>query len=172
MMKKILYGVVVAALLLQPGWVLAQPARPKGPRDGQRREQIEKRIQTMKIWKLTDELQLSEEQASKFFPLMSEMDRKMDELDQKRMDIVRGLGDLVWEEKADAGKINALLDDLEKLDREQAELRMQFRRDAAKVLKPDQVGKMILFNMRFPEIVRDTIREFDDRPPHPPRFDH
>ncbi len=171
-MKKILYGIVMAALLWQPGWVLAQPVRPKGLRDGQRREQIEKRIQTMKIWKLTDELQLSEEQAAKFFPLMSETDRKMNELDQKRMDIVRSLGDLVWDEKADVGKINALLDDLEKLDRDQAELRTQFRRDAAKVLKPDQVGKMVLFNLRFPEIVRDMVREFDDRPPHPPRFEH
>lgn len=171
-MKTILFGIVMAALLCQPNWAPAQPPRPKGPRDGKHRDQIERRIQTMKVWKLTEELQLSEEQATKFLPLMSEMDRKMDELDRKRADIVQSLGDLVWEEKAEASKINALLDDLEKLDRDQAEMRMQFRRDAAKVLKPDQLGKMVLFNLRFPEIVRDMIREFGDRPPLPPRVDH
>ena len=137
---------------------------PDRPHRDKRRAEIEARVRTMKIWKLTDELELSEEQAARFFPLMNEMEAAQDQIEEQRRQALDQLGDLVWKEEADADQINGLLDKLEELAHQQMELRQKFRKDAAGVLTPAQMGKLVLFNHQFPALMRDLIREFEDRP--------
>ena len=52
-------------LLFMIGTLAAQPGRPGGP-GGQYGE----RMEMMMIWKLTDHLELTQDQAEKFFPSM------------------------------------------------------------------------------------------------------
>jgi Spy/CpxP family protein refolding chaperone len=168
--------IVAAAMVGLPLMGYAQPGRfdddPIGGPPG-RRDRIERRVHTMKMWKLTEELDLSEEQATRFIPMMNEMERKMEEVQRNRQETLRKLGDLAWEEKSKPEEINKLLDNLENLEQQQMDLRRQFRKDAAGVLKPDQMGRMVLFNLRFADTMRDAIREFEERrdmpPPPPPR---
>jgi hypothetical protein len=175
-MKRLLW--IAGALLLSlplPG--LSQPGMEEDPTVimPQRRDRIEKRVQTMRMWKMTEELNLSEEQSVKFLPLMSEMDRKMQIIRHSRQETIRKLSDLSWDEKAKPEDLNKLLDDLEDLEAQQMTLRKQFRKDAGGMLKPDQIGRMVLFNLRFPEMMRESIRDFEDRHdgdfpgPPPPR---
>ena len=173
-MTKQLFTIAAAILLCLPLTGSTQP----GPDDDpsvmmpMRRERIEKRIQTMRMWKLTEELDLTEDQASRFMPLMHSMDRKLDDLRHTRQETIRKLGDLAWDEKVHAEEINKLITDLESLEEQQLAVRKQFRQDVSGVLKPAQMGRLVLFNLRFPEIVRESIREFEERgdlPPVPPR---
>ncbi|RJP74702.1 MAG: periplasmic heavy metal sensor [Candidatus Zixiibacteriota bacterium] len=164
-MKKHGWYIVLALAVALPALGAAQPrGNPPGPR----REDIRERVRTMKVWKLTEELNLSQEQAARFFPLMNAMEAQVEKLDDQRREHLDRLAEMVREEKADAGKINSLLEEVEKLEARQLEARQQFRRDAADVLRPEQLGRMVLFNMRFPELVRELIREHEERGGPPP----
>lgn len=159
------------ALLIAAGLPIlcsAQPPTDYFAHQRRQRGEIEARVRTMKIWKMTEELDLSEEQATRFFPIMQAMEEKQDAVEQERRQTLDKLGDLVWKENADAGEINSLLDQLEKLGGEEIAIRKQFRKDVSNVLTPPQMGKMVLFNQRFPMVMRDMIRDFEDRVPPPP----
>lgn len=169
MTKRMLVIAMTAAIVL-PSMGLAQPPAGRHMREKRHGTEIEARMHTMKIWKLTEELDLSEEQAARFFPIMNELENQLEEIHQERRQTLEKLGDLVWKADADAGKINEQLDQLEVLAQKQIELRKQFRKDVSDVLDPAQMGKMVLFNHQFPAVVRDMIQEFEDRqvPRSPP----
>jgi Spy/CpxP family protein refolding chaperone len=174
-MKKLML-LIVALLLCLPLSGYSQPGMDEDPSVimPQRRERVEKRVQTMRMWKMTEELNLSEEQSTKFLPLLNEMDRKMEVIRHSRQEALGKLGDLSWDTKAKSEEINKLLDNLEDLEAQQMALRKQFRKDVSGILMPDQIGRMVLFNLRFPEMMRESIRDFegrhgDDLPPPPPR---
>ena len=61
-MKKI---VIATLSFMIMSFAFAQPGRPRGPGG-----QYSERMEMMMIWKLTEHLELSEEQAEKFFPSM------------------------------------------------------------------------------------------------------
>jgi Spy/CpxP family protein refolding chaperone len=165
----------LAALIYLPAMIWAQPP----PEDDMptmglhRREHVERRVQTMKMWKLTEELNLSEDQATKFLPLMNAFDQKMDEVRRTRQESMHKLSYLAWDEKAKPAEINKVLEILENLEDQQMALRKQFHKDIAGILEPAQLGRMVLFNHRFPDMMRDAIRDYEDRrdmdrPPGPP----
>ncbi|HEX7342687.1 MAG TPA: hypothetical protein VF398_00380 [bacterium] len=161
-MKRITIAALLAIAIILPQIVLSQPPEEKRHPRERRRDQIEGRIHTMKIWKLTDELQLSEEQATRFFPLMNQFDRQQDTIEVRRRDTLGRLGEIVWDPNPDPKVINQMLDDLESFGEEQAKLRKKFRQDVSDVLKPDQLGKLAVFNARFPEMIRGMVRELDE----------
>ena len=88
MKKLILIGVIT----IIPLSLFAQ--RPGGQFDRMkkpRREQIE----MLRIWKMTEELDLSEKQAEKFFPKLRNEDKKIEELENQRQKIYRELNE-IW----------------------------------------------------------------------------
>ena len=169
-MKRILFAVALAAVLVLPQLSFSQPPEEKRRLRERRRDDIEERIQTMKIWKLTDELQLGDEQAARFFPLLNEFDRQREEIEAKHRDTLGRLGEIVWDPNPDSKVINQMLDDLETFGEDQTKLRKKFRQNVSGVLKPDQLGKLAVFNARFPELVREMIRDLEREkgPPEPP----
>ncbi len=168
MSSKRLTAILIIALAL-PSICLA------GPFEGRRghykeRAQIEKKVRTMKIWKMTEELDLTEAQALRFFPMLNEMEKQFDEIRDQRKEIADQLGEQVWQEEASIKKIEELIDGIEELGLKEMEMRKQFRLDASQVLDPVQMGKMVLFNMHFPQIMRDMIRDIESKgfPPGKP----
>jgi Spy/CpxP family protein refolding chaperone len=130
---------------------------------------VEKRVRTMKIWKMTEEIDLTEEQAVRFFPLLNEKEDKFEELEKTRQDILEKLGEIVWETKVNEKEVNKLINQFEELDAKKLEIREQFHKQAGQILTPTQMGKMVLFNHRFHSMMRDMVREFEvPVPPSPP----
>jgi len=181
MLKKIALGILGLAVTL-PALCFAQPpdsgpGHRGGPWGGRhRRADVEARVRTMKIWKMTEELNLSEDQAAKFFPMQNQMENKMDEIDQDRQIKMMELDNEVWKEKPDGKKINDLMEKLETLEKSMLDLRLKFRQDVRGVLTPEQMGKMVLFHQRFPDMMRDAIQDYERRqdsgsPPPPPGMD-
>ena len=56
---------IVIISIIGIGSLLAQPGKPRGPGG-----QYDERMEMMMIWKLTEHLELTEDQAEKFFPSM------------------------------------------------------------------------------------------------------
>jgi Spy/CpxP family protein refolding chaperone len=167
MKKKMLIPVLLGCFALT-SIAQAGPNQRARTRWDRPHRQVEKRVRTMKIWKMTEEIDLTEEQATRFFPLLNEKEDKFDELEKTRRDILEKLGDIVWETKVNEKEVNKLIDQFEGLDAKKLEIREQFHRQAAEILTPAQMGKMVLFNHRFHSMMRDMVREFEVPDPPPP----
>jgi Spy/CpxP family protein refolding chaperone len=117
---------------------------------------------------MTEELDLIEEQATRFFPLLNEKEAKFEELEKTRQEILEKLGDIVWETKVNEKEVNKLIEQFEELDAKKLEIREQFHKAVADILTPAQMGKMVLFNHRFHSMMREMVREFEVPDPPPP----
>jgi Spy/CpxP family protein refolding chaperone len=167
MVKKVLLGALFLSLL-GPQLCLGQAKREPQRRDEMRMRGPEERVRAMKMWKLTDELDLDEAQTAKFFPLMNAFDDKMDSQRVARRALVRNLLNACEDPNPDVKVINDLITKLEKMEEQTLGLQSQLRKDAASILQPDQIGRLVLFQMKFQDAVRQVIREIDEPPPCPP----
>ncbi len=169
MRNRILAAALVFATAL-PVIVQAQP-RPDRQRQHmqrEKREEVREKMETMMIWKMTDELDLTEEQAAGFFPILKEFREQTEALHEQRKVVTDKLAQLVWETEVEKQQIDQLIEQMDVFEMQSIELRKKFREDAREVLEPKQVGKLVLFNQHFPQVMREMIREHRDRPPDPP----
>ena len=108
---------------------------PKPPRKGkdwaERRARHEERIGLFRLWRIMEELELSDDQVDKFFPLMRNMHKKEQEYTEEiksRLEILRAS---LKDEKPYEPAIKELIEGIEKYER----LRWEARRDALKEIK-------------------------------------
>ncbi|MCP4582351.1 MAG: periplasmic heavy metal sensor [candidate division Zixibacteria bacterium] len=135
-----------------------------GPRgDGQMREKMKERIETIKIWRLTESLDLSSEQSEKFFPLYKKFHDDREPIDKERREVFGQLDKLTKEENPDENKINGLLDQLDNFDQRMQDRKIKFRQDLKGILTTQQIGRLYVFEVEFmrhiQEIMRDVRRE-------------
>lgn len=133
-----------------------------------RRKRAEERIRTVKIWKLTEALELTEEQAEKFFPKYHKFESRIRDLNQAREKELRKLRELTEEEEVSDKDLEKVIDECEKLGMKIFEEKKAFRKDVKGVLSSWQVARLVLFENRFPRRVREIIRELEHRSPPPP----
>jgi Spy/CpxP family protein refolding chaperone len=143
----------------QEGW-LEQPPEPPPP---ERMEQVRKDIENMRIWKMTQYLELSTEQSTKFFPLFNDFQRKREKLEGERGEMMRQLGELVDSESVSESKIKKLMSDLAKNQQKMFELPQEFRREAGEVLTTRQQAKLVLFEEWFREEIRRMVDDIRKR---------
>ena len=151
-----------AALALGPGVAASAQAQPRragsaAPAAADRREEIKKRIRSMRAYTLTEELKLDPEIAGQLFPLLARYDDETDRLLEKRVEVQRRL------RRADAMRdprvVDRLIDealanqrgfrDLE--DRRLAELR--------KILTPFQTAKLLVVLPEFERRIQNQLRK-------------
>ena len=90
----------LAILLLMTGVVLAQPSMEKPDRN---------RLEMMKMWKLTDELELTEEQAEKFFPQYRTLMSDLEDVTKQQHEVMKQIGELSKEKEVDGKKLDNLV---------------------------------------------------------------
>ncbi|HEX9913188.1 MAG TPA: hypothetical protein VGB01_08085, partial [candidate division Zixibacteria bacterium] len=88
------------------------PGRPF-PEEG-KRERLKEEIETMKMWKMLEALNLSQEQSDKFLPAWRELQKAQKVFRERRENLFRMLEMALMEEKAKEVKIKDILFQLEK----------------------------------------------------------
>jgi len=144
-MKKIL-GVTVIIVFLCTGFINAQEDF-MGPMNPDRRE----RMESLRIWKMTEFLDLTTEQSTKFFPKLKEFRESISDDRDRQRKIMIEIHKLVKDEdykssQADVKKYAKQLSELEKniISKKEA-----FIIDTGDVLTADQQMKYIIFDNRF-----------------------
>ena len=108
-MKKLITSFIVVIPMMI---IMAQP--PRGDMDKGDR----KSMKTMNIWKLTEELELTEEQAEKFFPKFRAQQDKMEKLRDEGKDALKPIFETLKDGKDVSDKdLDAALKKFEKLER-------------------------------------------------------
>ncbi|MEO0137762.1 MAG: Spy/CpxP family protein refolding chaperone [candidate division WOR-3 bacterium] len=124
------------------------------PEEKDPREIIEK----VRIYKLTEELDLTEEQMTKLFPKLKAMRKDEQEFYRQRGTLIKELKNLL-DEKADEGEILKILNKLQELQKKRHETQLKEFEEIRQILTPIQQAKFIIFQEEFEREIRELIRE-------------
>jgi Spy/CpxP family protein refolding chaperone len=139
-----------------------------GPPSEERREEIRKKIEAVRIWRLTEELKLDTNSSAKLSSLLSSLDQKRRDAMREQMEAMRDLRFLLKTAKPDEAKIKPLLEKLEKSHREIQAVRDQEMKGIKNVLTIEQQARFLLFQQDFQREMREMISGARGRGPGGP----
>jgi|TARA_B110000438_G_scaffold64948_1_gene65569 Spy/CpxP family protein refolding chaperone len=146
---------VIIIIILMCSNLFAQPGKSKGPGG-----QYSERMEMMLIWKLTDELELTEDQAQTFFPLMRSHQKEIMELRREEKVLFQPMSEKIKrDEKVDQSEVNSLLKEIAKMDDKKTKHRVKFIKKSSEVLEPSQQLRLLMFEPRMKSQVQKDIRE-------------
>ncbi|NLI14766.1 MAG: hypothetical protein GX409_00615 [candidate division Zixibacteria bacterium] len=136
---------------------LIDPPMPMGRKGGPMRDQVKDKIKTIKMWKLTEELDLDEAQSQRFFPIYNRFFDTWENIQVSRGQVIQKLDELVQKDEVSESEINRQLDKLDSLDRAGQDARIKFRNDVKGILNTRQIGQLYVFEVKFLMEMRDII---------------
>lgn len=143
-MKKLIFLFMPLMVLVAP-----EPYDKKDPR-----EIIEK----VRIYKLTEALDLTEEQATKFFPHLREMRKSEQEFQKQRLELIQKLRDLI-KTNAREDEIVNILNRFQEIQKKRVAAQMKEIENLRQILTPLQQGKFLIFQEDFEREIRELIRK-------------
>lgn len=161
MRMRVILGILM--LLLGAVQVMAQPVprehdrRPelpprarmgRAPMSPEQRTEFIARLRQMRIWKLTERLKMSEEQAIRFFP---KYNRYQDEYFAKAQELQTQMQALrqMEERKAPDNEIDKQIEKILATRTEMSSLLSKYKKDFREVLSSQQMVELVLFERDF-----------------------
>ena len=157
-LPRLLAASALALTFLFGGSALAQ----EGPGDGpppEDRAEIEQRIQMMRVYALTEALELDEETATRLFPYLRPGDAKMKELHEKQRATKRTLRKLVKSGEVDDATLDELVGTMAELEVELTQEREKQFLGLKAILTPQQRAAFFVAQERFDREMRRRLRE-------------
>ena len=143
---------IMAGFLLLFG-ISAWGQPPSGPV-----EKRMERLETVKVWKLLETLDLSQEEADRFLPVYRDLQDKKQEMFIRRQELLRALNDAVSNTGNDAD-IKRVLEEMRVLALDAEQAREDFFSRAGQMLTVRQLGQLVLFEERFERQMRQMMQE-------------
>ncbi len=141
------------------------PMRPEGPGHGpgpgpggpspEQHKELRKKIQAMRMARLTQELDLDEAAAAKLFPLVNRHDEKVNALMEDRGKIMRTLEQSVREGKEDG--LPGLLEKLGEIEKAVHQADEATHAKVREILSASQAAKFFVFHEKFHGEVREFL---------------
>ena len=179
---------VIGCLLIATAAAAEQPtadrpgSNPGGSQPGEGRQPVipprhpgfapgdPRSFEAIKLWRMTQALDLSEEQASKIFPKLHQMQKERRQFRQNYRLMVQDLAALVRTPDVKDNFILKKIEEIEKVEQSFREQERKGREEIKAILTPLQQAKLMLFQERFDRDLRAILREMrEQRGPLPPR---
>jgi Spy/CpxP family protein refolding chaperone len=145
----------VALCLLCASLTFAQPEGSPPPNDRGPRE----RIETVIIGKFSTELNLTPDQAEKFFPRFKQFQNEVRELHKSQMENRGNLNDLARNKDADQSHVKELVAKQSENEKKISALKQDFLNDVSNILTPQQVSKCSILLDELPRRVQQFIED-------------
>ena len=129
----------------------------RGTRDHPRA--MRERIEAMRMWKLTEYLELSTEQAEKFFPRTREHQQEMEVIIERQEELYQNFQKLIDEGKAKDRDVDRYIAEMVQLEKSQLDLRVKHMQSLKDILTDEQLAKFAVFNKHFRRQLRFQIEE-------------
>ncbi len=149
MRKYIVFLGIILLAGLASSWAQGPQNQPE-----RRRE----RLQDLAVWKMMEVLDLSQEQTDRFLPAFREMQKKESALQDRREMLLAQL-EKELSDKARSKELTGIIGQLQDLTRQTAENRENFFSQAQEILTVQQQAKLVLFQERFEQHLRDMMRQ-------------
>jgi Spy/CpxP family protein refolding chaperone len=145
-------------------WLLALPvvcgnawAMPSEPPPV--REEIERRIEVVWTWRLTEAVGLTPEQAERVFPVLRSYRDRRRELTREKEEITQELSAYLQAGRPDEERLEEALQDLAEIQDALHRLELEPIVELRKTLSTEQVARFVVFQGQF----KRTIREIMER---------
>lgn len=119
------------------------------PPSEEKRDEIRKKMEAVRIWRLAEELKLDEKTSAKFLPLLGAIEQRRREIIKQEMEAMQELRGALDSRGMDEKRLKAALDRLEKGQREMAEIRERELKAAKDNLTIEQQARYIIFVQEF-----------------------
>lgn len=165
---RVIMAVITAAMLMTVS-LMAQP-EPEPPPDFQkggphhRWRQMAESMENLRLLKLLEAVDLTEEQSAKFIPLFQSYRKDFKASLDERRELVGRLVDLVDSNATDE-QLNAGIQKLTDLKDKMLKQRDDFLSKCRGILTTKQVAKLVIFQERFEREILKSLKEF--RQGHP-----
>tara|TARA_Y100001970_G_C14059284_1_gene763305 strand:+ start:145 stop:708 length:564 start_codon:yes stop_codon:yes gene_type:complete len=127
-------------------------------------EEDKKMMESMMVWKLTEELDLEVEQADKFFPRFREHRKELDDLRSK--DRVLGMSlntDMKNMKELTGSEVNKIIKKRSALRKKMADLEEKFLLNSGDILNPKQQAKLGLFKSKMMRNMKGKMKKKQKR---------
>jgi Spy/CpxP family protein refolding chaperone len=159
-MQGVRFAIIAAALIMAGATAHAQQGPGQmGGLDAKKQEEVRKKVETVRIWRLTEELKLDEKTSARLASLLSAMDEKRRGLMRERMETMKDLRVLLKAGTPNEKKLKADLDKLEKDRREMMELDGKETSGVKEILSIEQQARYVVFQQEFRREMRGMIAE-------------
>lgn len=156
---------VLLLLLLMLGFAgngIAQPpGDPNKPPTKEQMEKVRKRIETLRMWKLTKDLDLDEKTSAQLFPLLNKYDKKRAGIEIDMREGMKELRESLKEKRE--GQLKSILERLEQNHKNMQRINDEEREDLKRILTIEQQAKFIIFQHEFDREIKRIIAEVRER---------
>ncbi|WP_169304725.1 Spy/CpxP family protein refolding chaperone [Chloroherpeton thalassium] len=128
----------------------------------EKRKALMARIEELKVWKLTERLNLTEAQSVKFFPKYKAYQEKSAEHFEQMHEQMQALR-VMQEGKASESEIDAKIDEFLKTQAAMPELLHHHIKEFREVLSARQVAELIIFERDFMRDLKGILRKANRR---------
>lgn len=162
-MNRIAGSIIVAALLAATAAGAVAQQQAPGPRrdrpSEEQREAVRKKMDAVRIARLTETLKLDEKTAAVFIPVITALEQKRRDLMKANREIMQEMGLLLLASPPDEGKLKAAINKVEKNRQEIAAQRNKEFEAAKNHLTVTQAARYIIFNQEFQQEMRRMMDE-------------
>lgn len=145
--------------LQRPGRADARTRQAQWPRGRQADSQrMRDRLSAVKMWKITEYLDLSEEQAEKFFPRTREHQKEMDKLIQRRRQLYVDFQQKIDDGKVGTKDVDQYIAETTRLDKALIDLRTKHLQSLKEILTDEQFARFAVFNEHFRRQIGHQLR--------------
>ena len=121
-------------------------------------QESRKSIESMMIWKLTEELELEVNQAEKFFPRFRQHRREMENLRRKQRSLAGSLRLNMKNSKLTSSEVNRIIKETSSLKRKMSDLEEKFLINSGDILNPVQQAKLGVFKHKMMKDLKGKMK--------------
>jgi len=153
---------------------IAIKENPANYRDMECKQDPKEMVETIRIYKITEELDLTQDQSVKFFPKLKEMRDAREVYNAIKMTIGERLNSYLENPDKFKNEIKSLVGELEANETKMRESENRIKKEISNILTPEQQAKFLLFSMKFNQEMREMVGKARDmqrdmqRPPEVP----
>jgi len=120
---------------------------------------IRKKVEALRAWQLTEELNLDEETSSRLFPAMNEADQERWEIEASNRKLMREMSRSLQGPNPDSKRINKILNELMENRRELARVEEKHIERVREILSPADTARYLLFQIKFQREIKKKAAE-------------
>ena len=117
-----------------------------------------KSMESMMIWKLTEELELEVDQAEKFFPRFRQHRGEMENLRRKQRSLAGSLKLNMKNSKLTSSEVNRIIKETSSLKRKMSDLEEKFLINSGDILNPVQQAKLGVFKHKMMKDLKGKMK--------------
>ena len=121
-------------------------------------QENKKAMESMMIWKLTEELELRVEQAEKFFPRFREHRVEMENLRKKQRSLAGSIKLSMDNNKLTSSEVNRIIKETSSLKKKMSDLEEKFLISSGDILNPVQQAKLGVFKHKMMKDLKGKMK--------------